>query len=157
MPTETKRWIVVELRNGQIFNLLVASTQNPESCGEWLEYTKKLQTAEINVQHHKERDLLTPRDIQGEPKKILGPHLPAVEGMRIYSEDRRVRVSDIVDWSEATEYWAEACNKALGCDMAAWDSALKPGPRIVTANESILKKINEDAKNGEVPRIRLEK
>lgn len=157
MPTETKRWIVVELRNGQIFNLLVTGDQNPESCGEWLKYEKKLQSAEINIDHHASRDLLTPRDVKGDPKKVLGPILPAAEGMRIYSDDRRVRVSDIVDWSEATGYWAEACNKAYECDMKAWDSALKPGPRIVTASESVLRKINEDAKNGDVPRIRLEK
>lgn len=155
MPTINKRWIVVEMRNGNIFNLLIDASVSRETCGEWLPYHKKLSTAEIKVPFHKERDLVTPKDLKGESKQILGPHMPNVEGMRIYDEDRAVKTQDIIDWSEATQYWNEACNKAFELDMKAWEAALKPGPRLVLARESVLDEIGKAAANGEVPRLRM--
>ncbi len=153
--SEPKRWIIVEMRNGNVHNLLIDAAFEISTAGDWLPYYRKVSTGEIKQQAHAERGLNTPRAITGEETPTFGPILQPIEGVGVYSEDRKIRISDIVDWSEATEYWNGVCDQAWEQDMKAWKSALKKGPRIVTASAGVLDTIGKIPANGQAPFLKL--
>lgn len=143
--SDPKRWIIVEMRNGNVHNLLVDATFDRTTSGDWLPYYKKLATGEIKHEAHGERGLNTPKAVTGQPTPTFGPILQPIEGVNVYSDERAIRLSDVVDVSEASDYWSGCCDKAYEQDMKAWKSALS---KIVTANVSSIRDIAKMPGNG---------
>lgn len=155
MATTPKKWILIELRGNQVALVVeIDLNLNRDMLGEWVPHYRLLALTDIDTQHHKERGLKTPKTVNGDRVKTLGPTALRPSMLGFDGDDMAIRSSEIVRWAEASDYLAEACDKAWEVDSKAWKSALS-GSGIVTANESELARINGAGADVKMPRLPL--
>lgn len=145
------RWVILELRGAPtLLTAEVEASVDRSTLTEWLPVKRLMSFAEVMPQHVKERSLKPVKDPLGNPVKTYGPTTMIPEMLGIFGDDRAIRVSEILRWMDASDYWSEACDKAWEVDSRVWKSATSP---LITSNSDALARMRNNQSNGELPKL----